>query len=207
MTRKDTPLVDPTTAESASTRRSLIGAVGAAGVVGAAAALIGSSSASGAPNRPTDADRAGLAAAMQLELAARDLFRDAARALDGRASDTAAVVAENHEAYAQAIAGTIGRSANTRNDGVYSALAAAFGTSDDQAFAAAARDLENTAVATHSALLGAYDSIDAIELTASIVTVEARHAAVFTSMAGFAANLDDMLGPDAAALDLTGGAA
>ena len=117
-------------------------------------------------------------------------------------------MAEHHDAYADSIAGSIGvSSAGAENNDVVDQLSGAFTTSDGQAFGAAARSLENTAAATHTALLGGYDSIEAIDLTASIITVESRHAVVLTSLAGFAENLDEMLGNSADALSLTGGAA
>lgn len=208
MNSKGPSLVDLDTAELAADpqpaprlhRRSVIGAAGIAGIAGLAAALVNSSSASATPDRPTDADIVGLQAAMQLELAASDLYELAAAQLDGSEADFAMVVSENHEAYAQAIAGLVGLSAQGRNNDVYDSLASLFATSDAQGFARAARGLESTAVETHTGLLGGYESIDAIELTASILVVEARQAAVLTSMAGFASNLDDMLGT-------TGGAA
>ncbi len=101
----------------------------------------------------------------------------------------------------------IGLSSPGPNAEVVDQLSDAFMTSDAQAFGNAARSLENTAVATHIALLGGYDSIQAINLTASIITVESRHAAVLTSLAGFSSNLDEMLGNTADALDISGGAA
>lgn len=195
-------------AEPASTRRSLIGAAGAAGLVGAAAAFLGGApAAAAAPDTPTSGDTSALGAALALELTARDLYREAAGSLSGDAAVLAGVVAENHQAYASSISGATGLSADQRNDDIFDALQAAFAVSDDQDFARAARDLENTAVATHTALLGSYESIDAIELTASIIATESRHAAVFVSMAGFASNLDDMLTNPLPALELTGGAA
>ena len=200
--------MDPDTAELAADpqpptrlrRRSVLGAAGLAGIAGLTAAIASPSPAAATPNRPTDADLAGLQAALRLELTASDLFAAAAGQLSGSEADFANVVSENHEAYAQAIAGAIGASAQGRDDDLYDSLADQFTTSDAQSFAAVARGLENTAVDTHTALLGGYESADAIELTASILVVEARQAAVLTSMAGFASNLDDMLGT-------TGGAA
>lgn len=207
MNPKGPSLVDLDTVESASTRRSLIGAAGAAGVVGAAAALLGASRAVATPNKPTEADLAGLVAAIQLELAARDLYRLAATRLDGDEAELATVVADNHEAYSESISGATGVSITDLEPTDLGDLRGAFDTADGQAFAAAARTLENTAVATHTALLAGYESLDAIELTASIITVEARHAAVLTSLAGFAANLDDLLDPVAEPLGASGGAA
>jgi len=202
--------VDFEPAEPASTRRSLLGTAGLAGLVGTAAAVLGStpSLAAPAPGRPTDADRESLAAALSLELAASALYTLAAGELPEDVAAIATLMAEHHDAYADSIAGSIGvTSAGAENTAVIDQLSDAFTTSDPQAFGAAARSLEDTAVATHTALLGDYNSIEAIDLTASIITAESRHAVVFTSLAGFAANLDEMLGNSADALSLTGGAA
>lgn len=207
MNPKGPSLVDLDTAEPASTRRSLLGIAGAAGLVSAAAALLGAPRAVAAPDRPTEGDQVRLAAAMRLELTASALYDASASALSGDDAVLARVVAENHEAYAQAIAGTAGFSADEGSDELFGALIGDFDTSDGQAFARAARDLENTAVATHTELLADYDSVDAFELTASIVAVEARQAAVFTSMAGFASDLDMMLDPEIIALDTSDGVA
>ncbi|MFT4864795.1 MAG: hypothetical protein ACI8RE_000978 [Ilumatobacter sp.] len=190
MNSKGPSLVDFHTTERSSSRRSLLGL---GGIVAAGTAV--------------DADRATLVAALRLELAARDLYRQAAGELDGDAAQLASVVGENHGAYAQAISGAIGISANERNEDVFNAQRSLFAVSDAQAFGAAARTLENIAVATHTELLASYESIDAIELTASIIVTESRHAAVFTSLAGFASNLDEMLSNSAAPLELSGGAA
>lgn len=179
-------------------RRTVIGAAGLAGIAGLATLV--SSPAGAAPGRPTDADRVGLEAAILLELTASALYETAADQLSGADAAFAEVISENHQAYAHAIAGVIGVSASGRDDSLFDALAGSFATSSASDFASAARDLENTAVDTHSTLLEDYQGIDAIELTVSILVVEARQAAVLTSMAGFASNLDEMLGT-------TGGAA
>jgi rubrerythrin len=206
MNSKGPSLVDLQPTERASSRRSLLG-LGGIVAAGTAVALASSTSAAAAPDKPTDADRAALDAALRLELAARDLYRQAAGELDGDAAQLASVVGANHEAYAEAISGAIGISANERNEDVFNAQRSLFAVSDAQAFGAAARTLENIAVATHTELLAKYESIDAIELTASIIVTESRHAAVFTSLAGFASNLDEMLSNSAAPLELSGGAA
>ena len=211
MNSKGPSLVDLETAEPAPSRRSLIGAAGAAGLVGAAAALLGGFPATAAaptpPDRPTDADRTALEAAMRLELAAMTLYQVAAEELPEDIAAIATLMAEQHQAYANSISGAIGIASDGIDQGVVDMMSGDFATSDPQAFAAAARTLENTAVATHTQLVGEHESTEAIELTAAILTVESRHAVVLTSLAGFASNLDEMLGNSATALSLTGGAA
>ncbi len=199
-------------AEPASTRRSLLGTAGLAGLIGTAAAVLGSTSAAAspepAPNRPTESDRVALEAALSLELAAVELYDLAAGELSEDFAVIASLMAAQHRAYADSIAGAIGASSSDIDSAsIVDDLSEAFTTSDPQAFGAVARTLENTAAATHTALLGGYDSVDAITLTASILTVESRHATVLTSLAGFSDNLDEMLGNSADALSLTGGAA
>jgi rubrerythrin len=206
MNSKGPSLVDLHTTERASSRRSLLG-LGGIVAAGTAVALASSASAAAAPGKPTDTDRAALEAALRLELTARDLYRQAADELDDDVAQLASVVGANHGAYAQAISGAIGISANERNEDVFNAQRSLFAVSDAQAFGAAALALENIAVATHTELLADYESIDAIELTASIIVTESRHAVVFTSLAGFASNLDEMLSNSAAPLELSGGAA
>lgn len=204
--------MDLVTAETAASRRSLLGALGAAGLAGTAAALAAGRPAGAAPadepNAPTAADKELLAGAMRLELAARDLYEATlGTGVSGDAATLIGVMAENHEAYAQSIAGAAGLSADTRNDDVYDALVGSFETSDLAAFAEAAHGLEQSAIATHTDLLGRYEGIDGVELTASIVVVEARHAAVLADIAGLGDDLSAVLDNSAEPIDVTGGAA
>jgi len=197
------PVAAQSAADAVATRRRLIGAAGLAGLASAATALV-SQTASASTNLPTEGDTALLTAAMQLELSARDLYRhrlDSAN--DGDLAPVISVMAENHEAFAQAIAGHIGVSANTRNDDVYESLEASFGGSADE-FLAAARGLEETAVATHTALLEDYESNDAIVLTASILVIEARHSTVLADVMNIP--LDERFVNTGEALDLGGAA-
>jgi F0F1-type ATP synthase membrane subunit c/vacuolar-type H+-ATPase subunit K len=206
MTPKGHSPVDLESAAPATSRRGLIGALGAAGIAGAAALSI-ARPASAAPTSPTDGDKELLRAAMELELTAEALYQEAIDAgLSDVAGDLAAVFAGNHAGYADRIAGTAGFSANTRNEAVYEEFQSTFATSEADAFAEAAASLENTAVATHTSLLGDYESVDARSLTAAILVVEARMATVLTDFGGLASNLDDMFEPTAEPLDLAGGA-
>lgn len=207
MTPKGPSPVDLESAAPASSRRSLIGAFGAVGIAGVAALSI-ARPASAAPISPTADDKALLRQAMELELTAEALYREAIDAgLSDVAGELAVVFAGNHVAYADKIAGGAGFSARTRNEEVFEQLQPAFATSDAGAFAEAAAGLENTAAATHTALLAQYESVKAKRLTASIIVVEARMATVLADLGGVASNLDDIFVPVAEALQLTGGAA
>ncbi|HSP29412.1 MAG TPA: ferritin-like domain-containing protein [Ilumatobacteraceae bacterium] len=196
--------LDP--AAPATSRRGLLGALGAAGLAGAAALSI-ARPASAAPTSPTEADKELLRAAMELELTAEALYREAIGAgLSGVAGELAAVFAENHVSSGAEIAGASGFSADTRNEQVFEQLQPAFATTNAEAFAEAAAGLENTAVATHTELLAGYESVNARKLTASIIVVEARMATVLTDLGGFAASLDDVFEPAADALEAAAGA-
>lgn len=205
MTPKGPSPVDLESAEPASSRRRLLGALGAAGLASAAALTI-ARPASAAPSSPTEGDTELLRQAMALELAARSLYEDAAAAgLSDEAKALAAEFARNHGAYADAIAGAAGLSANTRNEELYNERRRDF-TGSESAFLNAAIDLENAAVATHSAVMSDFESTSARELTASIAVVEARMATVAADLGGAASDLDTLLAPDAEALALSGDA-
>lgn len=176
--------MDPDLAETASSRRGLLGAAGVAGLLGAAAVLLSDGSVGAAPNAPTEHDTALLSAAQAVELSAADLYQ---LALDAGIDDPTGVIgvmARNHRAYAETIAGATGVSADARNDEVYDSLESEFDTTDIGQFAAAGVELENTVVATHTELVGMYEGETAVRLTASILVVEARHATVLGDMAG-----------------------
>ena len=130
--------------------------------------------------RPNAADTELLAFAQGAELAVHDLYT---KAIDsGRFTGDELTMLEqfaaHHLAYAQSINGLIGKDAtNRRNEGVYSAYASQLGTGATTY--RTLQSLENTLVATHTDILSNLESHDASTLVASIITVEARHAAVF----------------------------
>ncbi len=184
--------VDLEPADPATSRRSLIRVAGAAGIVGAAAALVSRPvSAAPAPVPPNETDTALLEQAMLLELTAHDLYRDAlvSSTFPAETAQLVEVLAANHEAFGQSIAGVAGLSATGRNETVYDSLSASFSTD----FVLAAHQLEQTAVSTHTELLGIYESLQAVELTASILVVEARQATVLADVAGVS-DLDIVFG-------------
>jgi hypothetical protein len=199
--------VDLDSAAPATSRRSLIGALGAAGLAGAAALAISRPASAAPPSSPTADDRELLREAMRFELAASALYKEAAAAgLSDVATELALVFAENHVSYADEIAGIAGLSADSMNEEIFDEFRSAFATDDDAAFTEAAIGLENTAAATHTALLADYVSVDARTVTAAIVVVEARMATVLTHLNDPATDLDDVFEPDAQPLTLTGGA-
>ncbi len=204
MTPKGPSHVDLESADPTPSRRHLLGAIGAAGLAGATALAIARPAAA-APSSPTDADKAILRPVMELELAAQDLYLEAAAAgLSDEATTIATEFAANHAAYADAIAGASGFSANTRNDDLFNEHAADFGGSDDAAFASAAAELENAASATHLALFAEFESAEARKLSSSIAIVQARMATVLVEFAGDASDLDQLLEPDVEPVEIEG---
>lgn len=163
-------------ASDRSARRALLGA----GVLGAALALAGSRSASAvATPGLSDADKELAAFAIGLELTARDLYDTAIAA--GSSGEAWTVMREQHEAYATRIAGLSGRSANSRNDDVFTSIEGSFATVDP---VGAAQELENVAAATHIGLLAQIEDGGFAEVTAAIAAMESRHSVVLGMLAG-----------------------
>jgi hypothetical protein len=161
----------------------------AAGLAGTALGLAGGRHAAGTtpptepPEAPTGEDRARLAAAQSLELAARDLYQ---AVIDGGLTDPVFVaIRDNHRAYADNLSGLIGRSAPGRPDAaLHEEMIGAFEDADTTAAASAAYDLESRLVATHTESLRQLEGTDGARMVASILIVESRHCAVLADLAG-----------------------
>ncbi|MFA5775046.1 MAG: ferritin-like domain-containing protein [Ilumatobacteraceae bacterium] len=134
------------------------------------------------PKQPTDSDLVLLGSAQSAELAVRDLYISAlasAKFSDAQIS-VLKLFRDHHTAYAQALNGVLGKaSTDDRNE----SLIERFGTQVRNSTTAleALRTLENILVATHTVIVGSLVGLDATNLMASILIVEARHAAVFGS--------------------------
>jgi Ferritin-like domain len=195
--------VDLETADPASSRRSLIGAVGAAGAALAVGALVASRPAAAGTFTPNEGDRDRLNVMMRFELTARDLYLASAdTGLDDVAAEFAATLATNHGAYAQAIAGIAGLSAELRSSTLFDRFAADFTSGDDATWATAGHELETTFVATHTEAIGQFEAIEPINLVASIIAVEARQAMVLADIAELGTGNDVLNAPDAKPLEL-----
>ena len=165
-----------------SSRRALLGAV----VGGAAIALAGGRSVAAAtPAGLSDEDLSIAGSAIALELAARDLYDTSIAA--GAGSDVWLAMREQHESYAQRLAGITGISATDGDQATVDQFGGGFDTSDP---AAAAFDLENLLAATHLDLLGQVDDIGIAAAMASFVALESRHAAVLATLSGQADDFD-----------------
>ncbi|MDO8364680.1 MAG: ferritin-like domain-containing protein [Actinomycetota bacterium] len=138
------------------------------------------------PRRPTDDDASLLGFAQGMELAIRELF-DLGLSMGGWADAQSTVVLtvrEAHEAFAQALAGLLGRQApGVADAALVASLRPAFSTSPNE-FLTAAYELESAAVATHAELLASLQGIEGAALVASIQSAEARHCTVLADLAG-----------------------
>lgn len=185
MTSKGHSPVDLQPAETATSRRSLLGALGVAGLASAAVVAVAQpASASPSPYTTTDSDRDLLGRLLQLELAMRQLYHDAADSgLDGAPLGVAQTFGSNHEAYADRMAAITGISADTVNEALYETRKDEFSTGDPVEFATAAWELENSAAATYTELFNDFESVDAQSLISSIVVVNGRMATVLANLA------------------------
>jgi len=204
MTPKGHSPVDLESADTATTRRSLIGALGVAGLASAAALAVARPAAA-SPYPTTESDRELLGQALQLELAAKLLYGDAVESgLDGAALLVAQTFGSNHEAYADQMAAITGISANTFNEAAYEARKDAFSTGDVVEFATAAWEFENSAAATYTELFNDFESIDAQTLISSIVVINGRMATVLADLAEVS-SFSEIFEPNAEVIAFTGG--
>lgn len=205
MTPKGRSPVDLESAETATSRRSLFGAVGVAGLASAAALAVARPAAAAPPYPTTASDRELLGKAQQLELAAKMLYRDAVSSgLDGASLAVAQTFGDNHEAYADQMAASTGISADTVDQQAYDARKDAFSTGDVVEFATAAWELENSAAATYTDLFNDFESIDAQTLISSMIVVNGRMATVLADLAGIT-NASEVLEPNAQTIAFAGG--
>ncbi len=202
MTPKGHSPVDLESAQTATSRRSLMGALGVAGLASAVALAV-ARPVSAAPYSPTAEDSAVLEQALQIELAAKRLYGDA---LAAGLTDVAAQVAEtfgaNHEAYADQFAGITGISADTFDEAFYDEYKDVFATSDVAEFAQAAWELENNLAATYTKLFTSLESVGSQTVVASIVVINGRMATVLADLAGVSSDLDLVFDPPAEIITL-----
>ena len=197
----------------------------AAGITGTALGLIGGRAASAGTTPPSGSEPTGTATdgaapltelveqptaedivllgfAQTVELAAQALYQVS---LDAGVDDQViTLMRNNHQAYAQVIAGILGVDApGTPDDALVEDGADAFADTDLQSLAATAYDLESTLVATHTALIGLLVGINGAHIIASIVTVEAQACAVLADMAGRGTDFDALFVNEARPLPVT----
>jgi len=147
--------------------------------------------------QPIDADLTLLNAAQSAELAVRDLYNEELnlRAFSDVQKSVLELFRDHHTAYGQALNGLLGKSAtNSRNESLFASYTDQGRSTADSL--STLQSLENILVATHTAIIGSLVSKAGANLMASILMVEARHAAVFGSTPTFdiTAALNDVAG-------------
>lgn len=155
-----------------------------------------------APERPTPADVELLGFVQAVELTARDLYQ---AAIDNGVDEPVLhAILQNHGAYADVLAGMLGRHApNRRDEELYAELSSSFEGGDVTEVAQAGHDLEAALEVTHTELLSQLEGTDGATTLASILIVEARHAVVLADLAGQGDDIDVLLVNDAEPLDVT----
>jgi hypothetical protein len=206
MTSKGHSLVDLPSAETASSRRSLISALGVAGLASVAAVAVArpaSAAPAPVPFSPTDRDKKLLGQALQIELAAKLLYADAvASGLPDDAVKVASVFGDNHEAYADQFAGITGISANTFDKKFYEANKDAFASGNIDEFTAAAWELENNFAATYTDLFDKLEATQTQTVISSIVVINGRMATVLADLARLSDDFDILFEPPVEILTL-----
>jgi len=151
------------------------------------------------PKMPTSADAQLLSFAQSAELSVHDLYNIAINSglLSADEKLMMQMFSDHHKEYAQSLNGLLGKDAtNTRNESLY--LTYASQLTSAQAMSRVLQSLENILVATHTDILSSLEGLDGVTLVASIITVEARHAAVFGTLPN--ANLSSALNNTASSL-------
>lgn len=123
-----------------------------------------------------------LAFAQTLELTTRDVYVNVV----GRKSlgdDERALLEQfhaHHVAYEQTLNGLLSKNAaNKRDEVIYESFVAKL--SEAQNFWSALLEIENTMIASHTKAIETIESAKVAALLASMITVEARHAAILAS--------------------------
>ena len=203
MTPKGHSPVDLESAQTATSRRSLVGALGVAGLASAVALAV-ARPVSAAPYSPTAEDSITLEQVLRVELAAKLLYRDAlAAGLAETAAEVAQMFSDNHEAYAEEFAGITGISADTYDEAFYEENKDKFATSDVAQFAQAAWELENNFAATYTELFTSLESVESQTVVASIVMINARTATVLADLAGVSSDFNLLFDPPAEIITLS----
>ena len=140
-----------------------------------------------------------LAFAHTLELTTRDIYIVAV-ARKSLSDDERALLEQfhaNHVAYEQSLNGLLSKNAVTkRDDAIYASFSAKL--SEAQNIWLALLEIENIMIVSHTKAIETIESAKVAALVASMITVEARHAAILASQA--TTNISTALDNNASAL-------
>lgn len=178
----DTHQVDTPTSAPTS-RRALIASLLAGGAAVAVAPFLASraSAAEATPPMRDAGDNASLNADLEREARMAATYAIAVAALKGDDAAALLLIHDHHVAYAQALKGYLAVEAIKPNKAPLASPTGSFAAIANQLAA-----LEDQTAAMHIDSLATIKGLDAAKLLASIVTVEARHAAALQVVAGAA---------------------
>jgi hypothetical protein len=123
-----------------------------------------------------------LAFAQTLEITTRDIYAAVVsrKSLSDEENELLEQFHAHHVAYEQALNGLLSKNAaNKRDDAIYASFDAKL--SEAQNIWIALLEIENTMIASHTKAIETIESAKVAALIASIITVEARHAAILAS--------------------------
>ena len=131
----------------------------------------------------SDLDINLLAFAQAAELATRDLYLGVVNraAMSGDEQALLVLFHDHHVAYEQSLNGLLGkRAAVVRDDSMYASFLVKLSKAEE--IWATLLEVENTLVTTHTSILERLESAATAGLIASVITVEARHAAILATL-------------------------
>lgn len=138
------------------------------------------------PSQPVETDKPLLDSLRAVELSLAALYAEAS-AISGLTTDEKSIVqmlADHHQAYADALSGLLGRAAISPRDPVtYAQYAAGMKGASFNAIAPTMIAIENGAAKRHTEALARIKGLDGANVLASIIPIEARHGAAIATLA------------------------
>jgi hypothetical protein len=180
MTRVVNHQVDLPEVSATSRRRLLTSLLAGGAAVVAAPFLAGRASAEEIVNAPRDPkDFPALNEALRRERQMAATYKAAAAKASGDEKFALTLLLDHHDAYVDVIKAYLSTNAVSGTEAPLASPTGSFASIAPQMAA-----LENETLAAHTARLGTLVGIDAAKLIASIITVEARHAAALSLLGG-----------------------
>jgi hypothetical protein len=180
MTRVVNHQVDLPEVTATSRRRLLTSLLAGGAAVVAAPLLAGRASAEEIVNAPRDPqDFPALNEALKRERQMAATYKVAMKSATGDDKFALTLLSDHHDAYVDAIKAYLGTSAVSGTEAPLATPTGSFASMAPQMSA-----LENDTLVAHTTRLGTLVGLDAAKLIASIITVEARHAAALSLLGG-----------------------
>lgn len=179
MTRVVNHQVDLPEVPATSRRRLLVSLLAGGAAVAAAPLLAGRASAEGLDLPRDPKDFAALNNALKRERQMTATYAAAVAKSSGDEKTAWTLLHDHHDAYVGAIKGYLGTDAVKSTEGPLGSAAGSL-----EQVAAQMASLEDQTAAIHTDILSTLNGLDAAKLVASIITMEARHAAALAFVGG-----------------------